>query len=725
MDLPSAHGRINVVWVSFILFFLPSWFVQGNGSVEDGTLLNAYLTPPNSVADAMVPGSVYFLEFPRPDSDPQELAPMCADRSPYSFLFQRGSNSNYKKIIVEIEGGPACWEEGQCSCDPKTYARQAPWQDYYSGMSKWQRKRLPWIGSCHGMSPAVLERVSPDWSRDSTSSITLMEGEDLDSWSYLLLPHCTLDWNLGFRENPASTDCLSGGDGQWASNEVIWHRGGVNMEAVLDWLSTQFQDDDGGLDAMMVFSGGTLAEDSCQTQQMNTEGGGAASRLAPVLFANEAARRIDVEPSSILLVVDSIETPSAISEQEDEDAYTQMTYSWAPMASVLYPSAVRDAVLNSPPGVDVAWIASSQANSNIEDLNMLRGMAQERPGQFHVYFPTTTEATASTTRSSNGVCARFGFPESDDFVSFLQDIDMSWVDTTKFSYSEFWADVKTDKGAKRLSFLSIAVMALGLWALLWVVYWGVKYHRAKQGNELPPPMSPNDIWMHILTHYPFWFLLVSLAIPISLSVVALARSGYTIPVNLEFNTYLDISSNLNVVADAYSSAQKYQQDSVKEGEEQCATLLGIQDRRLQLEEGPELQFFSQVETDNYGRALEGETQKPTRASITVIYENRNGGNVFEPEVLASMYDFEQAVRDFPGFETFCRRRDGECRPFDTVLSFLYPDGQLVDDIEQVLVVEAKNTQVDQYFSVNNPQSNITRSQFFFEGQGSALNDFME
>eukprot|EP00980_Cylindrotheca_fusiformis_P012176 scaffold2945_cov99-Cylindrotheca_fusiformis.AAC.5 len=670
----TTSGRISVIWVSFILFFLPSLFVQGNGSVEDGTLLDAYWTPPNSVADAMVPGTDYFLEFPASSAlYKNELAPMCADQSPYSFLFQRGSNSNYKKIIVEIEGGPACWEPGKCSCDTKTYTRQAPWQEYYSGMSRGQRKQLPWIGSCNGISPAFVERVSPDWSRNSTSSITLMEGEDLDSWSYLLLPHCTLDWNLGYDANPGWSICRSGGDGQWASNEIIFHRGGVNMEAVLDWLSTQFQDD-GGLDAMMVFSGGTLAEDSCQTQQMNTEGGGAASRLAPVLFANEAARRIDVEPSSVLVVVDSVANPSAISEQEDEDAYTQMTKSWRPKASSLYSSAVRDAVLNSPPGVNVAWIASYQATSNNEEKNMLLTMAQDRPGQFQVYVPptaATTKANDSKSRSSNGVCARFGFPESEDFVSFLQDMDMSWDDslslqkTKKISDSEFWADVKTDKGAKRLSFLSIVVITAALWALLWVVYWGVKYHRGKQRSELPPLMSPNDIWLHVLTHYPFLFLLVSLAIPISLSIVALARSGYTIPVNLEFNTYLDISSNLDVVADAYSSAQKYQQDSVKEGEEQCATLLGIQDRRLQLEGGPELQFFSQVETDNYGRALEGETQKPTRASITVIYENRNGGNVFEPEVLASMYDFEQAVRDFPGFETFCRRRDGECRPFDT------------------------------------------------------------
>lgn len=690
--------------------------VLGNGSSEDGSLLNAYLTPPNSITDAMLPDTFYFLEFPTDVASEGKTLPMCADQSPYSFMFRRGKKYT-NKLIVEFEGGSACWE-GSCSCDATTHARTAPWHDYYS--STFQQMALPWIGSCHGIIPGFVKELKGPLFRNTntTSDIpTCIRGDgwpalddsSFDDWSYLLLPHCTMDWHLGYQEEGRESGCeLEDDGGAWwdsaQGEERIWHRGGANMDAVLDWLIIQYPD---GLDAMLTFSGGQMG--GCNDKDPET-----ASSIAPAVFATEAASSMNMDPSSILAILDggSLQNPNL-------PYNSVLELPWNPRALTATSSIlqdVQDLVVNAPLAVEFAWIASTQANSNDEEKKMLLELAQQRPGQFHIYVPPNDD---DSSLAASETCPRFAFPETQDysnFAPFFKDIvsDMSWEASSPQEEITLDSLVARNSGVSRLSFLSIAVLALGLWGLVWLIYFGVKHHRTKN-NNLAKIMSPNELWLHALTHYPAWFLLFSVTLPITLSVVAFAQSGYTINVNLDFQSYLDISSDLEVVAKTYSSVKQYQRESVDEATDQCDAILGNGNRRSLLLEG-----------GNYDRILQEEDEEElARATVSIIYQNRNGGNVFSPEVLDSIYEFEESIRNLPDFETYCRLKEEECRPFDSVLSFLYPNGELVGNIEQVLFAEAKNSQVDQYFGPFNLQSNITRSVMFFQGPQPELNRFLE
>jgi hypothetical protein len=194
---------------------------------------------------------------------------------------------------------------------------------------------------------------------------------------------------------------------------------------------------------------------------------------------------------------------------------------------------------------------------------------------------------------------------------------------------------------------------------------------------------------------------------------------------LDFEAYLDISSDLDIVANNYAMAQQYQKNSYLEAKAHCRAFGGSEaskpsfntDRRLF--ENDLGQFSVHLETDHLlafdaNRMLEGNddatSDRFVDATITVIYENPKGGNVFTRAVLESVYDFEQSVKEFPGYHTFCRKlQEDNCVPFESLMSYLYPAEFLVDDIEGVLGAVATNAQVDQYFGPDNLQSNITKT----------------
>jgi predicted RND superfamily exporter protein len=294
-------------------------------------------------------------------------------------------------------------------------------------------------------------------------------------------------------------------------------------------------------------------------------------------------------------------------------------------------------------------------------------------------------------------------------------------------------------GSARLSFLAIAVLMLGLLVLVWLMYFAIKSYRVK--HDLPPPLSPNELWLKALTHYPFCFLVASVTLPVTLSLVAFARSEYVINVNLDFEAYLDISSDLDIVANNYAMAQQYQKNSYLEAKANCRAFGGSEafkpsydtDRRLF--ENDLGQFSVQLETDHLpafdaNRILESNDDATSDrfidTTITVIYQNPKGGNVFTSAVLESVYDFEQSVKEYPGYRTFCRKlQENNCAPFESLVSYLYPAGFLVDDIEGVLGAVATNAQVDQYFGPENLQSNITKTFMYFQGKEGALHDFLE
>eukprot|EP00980_Cylindrotheca_fusiformis_P014312 scaffold3821_cov127-Cylindrotheca_fusiformis.AAC.2 len=109
-------------------------------------------------------------------------------------------------------------------------------------------------------------------------------GSDIREWSYILIPHCTLDWHL--EHAVESTGCSSSGEREY-------HRGGVNMEAVMNWVLTQFATP--GLDAMTTTSGGRVG--GCRDIEDS-------SSTAPVLFASPAANVLPASESSMLVLME-------------------------------------------------------------------------------------------------------------------------------------------------------------------------------------------------------------------------------------------------------------------------------------------------------------------------------------------------------------------------------------------------------------------------------------
>ena len=115
----------------------------------------------------------------------------------------------------------------------------------------------------------------------------------------------------------------------------------------------------------------------------------------------------------------------------------------------------------------------------------------------------------------------------------------------------------------RLTFLSIFIIISAIIVLVWVVYYIVRHSRIKNGKDLP--LSPIDLWFIALTKYPSIFLFFSLIIPIILSSIVFARSGNQVKINLDFDSYLQIDTDLENIRRSYEDAQQNQLDSLGTG----------------------------------------------------------------------------------------------------------------------------------------------------------------
>jgi len=105
-----------------------------------------------------------------------------------------------------------------------------------------------------------------------------------------------------------------------------------------------------------------------------------------------------------------------------------------------------------------------------------------------------------------------------------------------------------------------------------------------------------------------------------------------------------------------------------------------------------------------------------------MYQNREGGNVFEPEVLKAIHDFENSIYTFPEFSDYCYGFGAnKCLPIDSLVSFFFNNGVLVNNINSVLRTFLSNQpalwKLDQYFGADNLQSNVTRSFVFLKNMG--------
>ena len=108
--------------------------------------------------------------------------------------------------------------------------------------------------------------------------------------------------------------------------------------------------------------------------------------------------------------------------------------------------------------------------------------------------------------------------------------------------------------------------------------------------------------------------------------------------------------------------------------------------------------------------------------VSIMYQNRKGGNVFEPDVLRAIHEFENSIYDFPEFGDYCYgHARNRCLPIDSLVSLFFNNGNLVSDIDGVLRSFLVNRpalwKLDQYFGPNNLKSNVTRSFVFLRNMG--------
>ena len=743
----------------------------------DKLLLNAY----NSKLDALAsPNNYYFFEFPIGEGynddylllDRYEhLAPKCGNGSPYSFAFKRGTDEHVNKLIVELEGGPACWKENEAddlsTRTPGTccgFRRQAPWYDYLKNRQPdvVSRNYFPPLGTCTGITSGFTKEAADILFGYGTDiPIPLREkgingteewwetlggnydGSNVQDWSYLFLPHCTLDWHLGHQPYPQPTGC-------GRNNANLYHRGGTNLQAVINWTTTHFSN---GLDALVITSGGSIGGCNDPKNPMAY-----TSSIAPMIFADGVIQKQQQRqsPSSILTTIEASNLWNNQLPSHDEMMLRWNARDLIPGGSILSTAESLIAGDSSSKNniVKYAWFASEKGKVNSttnEESIWLSKLKREKPASFYVYTP---DLYADVSQSST--CPRFTFPDvasTDEVVDvsrFFRSLvaQMSWsrsnkdVEERKVRKKEKKDDTSLDENenSTRLTFFSLVIILGSLLALSYVVYFVAKRKR-KEYNKSKPP-SPYNLWLTALTKYPCTSLLISLLIPITLSCIAATRGGLT--VNLDFDMYLNISSEIEDTARAYTMAQDTQMETLEQEAQNCAALnddpikefQGRNRRSLFAEEeemvlnsfGIEessfaVNFQRTEQTDFHHPFVEGGEGRKlntllayTKYKITLIYQNRNGGNVFEPEVLEQIREFERDILFFKD----CFK---VCMPFDTEITSFFPnDGPIVDDIEDVLQSFSEDNggavlKMDQYFGPGNLASNVTKTMIYLRDVG--------
>jgi len=122
---------------------------------------------------------------------------ICSRGSKYFFMVRKGS---VNKIVIDFMGGGACWNSTTCSFAESIFNENL---DAFDGMEG--DVNLPGI-------------------YDSTE-----ESNPFKDWYHVFIPYCTGDIHWGNSEVDYGADA-----------GVIHHKGAVNAQAVMDWISENF-----------------------------------------------------------------------------------------------------------------------------------------------------------------------------------------------------------------------------------------------------------------------------------------------------------------------------------------------------------------------------------------------------------------------------------------------------------------------------------------------------
>ena len=674
-----------------------------------------------------------------------------------------------RKLLVEFEGGPACFDWGEdesplwmidgnstlneavCSCQDGN--RQTPWLSYMETdeATLVSNGLFPPLGTCRGITDGLIRfggealfnqqgnlkdipiGIRKPSSEDGTKSWWEHLDDNIQDWSYLLIPHCTLDWNLGNQESAQLSP-----DG--VCEEEHFFRGGRNVQAVMEWVNSQFLAD-GGVEALITLPNGKIGGCSSSDEAV----GSILSSAAPIIFANgiiidESVNKGPLTTRKLIMVEGSILLSDAWPTEETFQDLWDAGKSFPAWSSTMEGLNIIQELIRDTDAKFV-WFRENLDGSD----SWVSQISREKEGSFHVF-----TSTAASDPDVSGTCPLFTFP--DDHIAEVEDVNdfiqtvvrtMAWSSASGSSTAEAVDDPVL---GVRLTFLTIMTVVVGVYMLSWAVYYCcIALHRKRNGTEAKL-QSPHDLWLTALTHHPRLFLLVSLSIPFTLSYLGISKSGYTVQLNLDFDSYLTIDTDLEMASRSISDYRIYQDDSVDIEDENCRILEeAIYTQRKLFDELPigenqtPIWPFSGLPGD--GENLPARLQRDHRdlqydlywgngPILTIMYENRNGGNVFEPDVLQEIRDFEQSIYDFPGFDQHCLTAGFRCLPFDSLIPLLFPAGYLTNNIVGVLgtFVDDQTSlwKVDQHFSAENLASNITRTFIWLrDGDEASTNEFMK
>ncbi len=121
---------------------------------------------------------------------------ICSDGSPYRFFVHQGDPS---KLLIEFEGGGACWNGGTCE------------QDVYNKTVTTD----PEVARQTGQLQGIYDRTNPD--------------NPLRDFTHVYIPYCTGDLHWGNAATPYT--------GLTGVAYVIQHKGAVNAASALNWTA--------------------------------------------------------------------------------------------------------------------------------------------------------------------------------------------------------------------------------------------------------------------------------------------------------------------------------------------------------------------------------------------------------------------------------------------------------------------------------------------------------
>lgn len=163
-----------------------------------GLLLSACSPPENVELPELEPGRWHAITF---DDGAQET--MCADGSDYRFYIYPGT---VNKLVIDFQGGGACWSSGTCSRPQSQSSKDDPSLGFYR--------------------PAVSGPPGGEGIYNENKA-----ANPVGNWYHLFISYCTADVHLGDNEWRYPTD--TGG-------VTIHHKGQNNVNAALNWAFNNF-----------------------------------------------------------------------------------------------------------------------------------------------------------------------------------------------------------------------------------------------------------------------------------------------------------------------------------------------------------------------------------------------------------------------------------------------------------------------------------------------------